>query len=85
MLYDPLLCGVIIMQKTAKRLHQLKEAKDYKKLEEESFEYHFNEHRGGSFSEMVATKVFAFGEYWEMEFRWISRGWGDYVYEYFIV
>jgi len=68
-----------------KRLFELKKAKDYNRISVEEFEYSFNEFRGGHFSEMVATKVFAFEKTWEMRFRWIDKGWGDYVYEYFVV
>ena len=63
-------------------LRMLKTADDYAVIEMEEFEYSFNEHRGGDFTDNVVGKCFAFKKEWNVKMRWIDKGWGDYEYYY---
>lgn len=61
----------------------LKKAADFEVVETTSFDYNFNEHRGGSFSdENIPQTVVAYSTTWEMTRRWVDRAWGIYSYEY---
>ena len=60
----------------------LKKATDFNILSEKTFNFNFNEYRGGSFKEIKPAKIFAYGVEWSVQLRWIDRGWGDYDYQY---
>jgi hypothetical protein len=61
----------------------LRKAADFQVVSTTSFEYNFNEHRGGSFTnENIAQNVIAYNTTWELTRRWVDRSWGIYSYEY---
>jgi hypothetical protein len=60
----------------------LKKAADFRVISETTFEFNFNEFRGGSFDELVPERVFAYEVEWHVKIKWINRGWGSYRYDY---
>jgi hypothetical protein len=62
---------------------ELELAKDFKVLDTEElvFEFSFNEHRGGDFTNTMHP-IFAFGKVHYPTVKWIDKGWGDYYYDY---
>lgn len=61
----------------------LRKATDFNVLSETTFEFNFNEHRGGSFEQVTPEKVFAYNVKWSVKLHWIDKSWGDYCYEYY--
>lgn len=60
----------------------LRMASDFAVVSEETFDFHFNEFRGGDFSRTVPSEVIAYGATWKVSLHWIDRGWGDYCFQY---